>query len=75
MIAWVPPFKKSRTVKPRLLFSQSPPKVRSKSPKLLRVIGSLTGPRRARPRNALTDVATPVMARTPLGISSMYTPG
>jgi hypothetical protein len=33
------------------------------------------GPRGARPTNAQIDVATPVIVRTPLGISSMYTPG
>ena len=30
----------------------------------------LTGPRKVRPMNAVTDVATPVIVRTPLGISS-----
>jgi hypothetical protein len=39
------------------------------------ITGSLTGPLRARPTNAVVDVLTPVMVRTPLGISSMYTPG
>src|SRR5208283_3105971 len=37
--------------------------------------GLFTGPDNARPRNAVMDVATPVMVRTPLGISSIYTPG
>jgi hypothetical protein len=45
--------------------------MRSKSPKLKIVVGSLTGPREARPRNAVMEVATPVMVRTPLAISSM----
>jgi hypothetical protein len=35
------------------------------------VIGSLIGPLSARPMNAAMEVATPVMVRTPLGISSM----
>jgi len=34
-------------------------------------IGSSTGPRRARPRNAVMEVATPVMVRTSLLTSSM----
>lgn len=33
--------------------------------------GSSTGPREARPTNAATAVATPVMVRLPLGISWM----
>src|SRR5882762_4779480 len=33
------------------------------------------GPRAARPMKAVMEVATPVIVRTPLGISSMYTPG
>src|SRR5262245_58502597 len=37
--------------------------------------GSSTGPRAARPMKAVIDVATPVIVRTPLGTSSMYTPG
>jgi hypothetical protein len=35
------------------------------------VVGSLTGPRAARPRKAVMEVATPVIVRTPLGISSI----
>jgi hypothetical protein len=54
-----------------VLSTQSPPNVRSKSPKLLMVAGSFTRPRSARPMNAVIDVATPVIVRTPLGISSM----
>src|SRR6266481_6294385 len=34
-----------------------------------------SGPRKARPTNAVIEVATPVIVRTPLGISSIYTPG
>ena len=34
-------------------------------------IASSTGPRSARPTNAVIDVATPVIGRTPLGTSSM----
>src|SRR5262245_10063195 len=37
--------------------------------------GRPAGPRSARPTNAATAVATPVMVRLPLGISWMYTPG
>jgi hypothetical protein len=33
--------------------------------------GSFTGPDCARPMNAVIDVATPVIVRTPLGISSI----
>jgi hypothetical protein len=33
--------------------------------------GSLTGPRGATPTKAVIEVGTPVMVRTPLGISSM----
>jgi hypothetical protein len=33
------------------------------------------GPRLKYPRKAVLDVLTPVMVRTPLGISSIYTPG
>ena len=47
------------------------PKVRSKSPNPLTIVASSSGPRGARPMNAAIDVATPVMVRTPLGISSM----
>src|SRR6266851_5435850 len=39
------------------------------------VIALFTGPRKARPMNAVMDVATPVIVCTPLGSSSMYTPG
>jgi hypothetical protein len=39
------------------------------------VTGLSTGPRAARPTNAVIDVATPVIARLPLGISLTYTPG
>jgi hypothetical protein len=39
------------------------------------VTGVFTGPRRARPTNAVIDVATPMIVRTPLGTSSTYTPG
>jgi hypothetical protein len=35
------------------------------------VTGSLSGPRLVRPTKAVIEVATPVMVRTPLGISSM----
>ena len=37
--------------------------------------GSFSGPRRVRPTKAVIEVATPTMVRTPLGISSIYTPG
>src|SRR5689334_8962168 len=33
------------------------------------------GPRAKKSMNAATEVATPMMVRTPLGTSSMYTPG
>src|SRR5947209_5522440 len=36
---------------------------------------SPTGPWAAQPMKAPIEVATPVMVRTPLGSSSMYTPG
>ena len=72
MIAVPPPLrKKSRTAKPSLLGRQRPPNTRSKSPKLVTVIGSSTGPRGAAPTKAVIDVATPTMVRTPLGTSSM----
>jgi hypothetical protein len=58
-----------------VLPGHSPPNVRSKSPKLLIVIAPSVGPRKARPVKAVIDVATPVMVRTPLGISLMHTPG
>jgi hypothetical protein len=48
-----------------------PPSLRSKSAKLVSTIGSSVAPRAARPTNAVTEVDTPVMVRTPLGISSM----
>jgi hypothetical protein len=35
----------------------------------------LIGPREKNPMNAAIDVATPVIGRTPLGTSSIYTPG
>src|SRR6476646_2660008 len=76
MTAWLPPFrKKSRTAKPSALGSHSPPNVFSKSLNELIVTAPFTGPRRARPMNAVIDVATPVIVLTPLGISSTYTPG
>jgi len=34
------------------------------------VTGVFVGPRSARPMNAVIEVATPVIVRTPLGISS-----
>ena len=72
MVAWVPPFrKKSCTAKLMGLLIHRPPNVRSKSLKLLTVVGVLTGPRNARPTKAVMKVATPVMARTPLGIPWM----
>jgi hypothetical protein len=37
--------------------------------------GWFTGPCSARPMKAVIEVATPVIVRTPLGTSSMYTPG
>jgi hypothetical protein len=58
-----------------VLQAQRPPNTRSKSLKLLIVTGSSVGPRWARPMNAVIEVATPVIVRTPLGISLMYTPG
>src|SRR5215813_99194 len=58
-----------------VLLLHSPPNLRSKSPKFVISTGSLMGPMRARPTNAAIDVATPVIVRTPLGISSIYTPG
>jgi hypothetical protein len=76
MIAWLPPLlKKSKTAKPSLLSFHRPPKMRSKSPNPLMVTGLFTGPFRARPMKAVMEVATPVIVRTPLGISSTYTPG
>src|SRR2546425_13229793 len=75
-MAWLPPLmKKSRTAKPRGLSTHRPPNSFSKSPKLLIVAAPFVDPRRARPMNAVIEVATAVMVRTPLGISSMYTPG
>jgi hypothetical protein len=75
-MACEPPLaKKSRTAKPRLLCTHSGPKTRSKSALLFSTVGSFTGPRRARPMNAVIEVATPVMVCTPLGTSSTYTPG
>ncbi|WP_210297448.1 hypothetical protein [Bradyrhizobium sp. 2S1] len=74
MMACVPPLrKKSRTAYPSALPIHSPPKMRSKSPKLLIVVDSSVGPRSARPTNAAIDVPTPVMVMvcTPLGTSSM----
>jgi len=47
----------------------------SYSPKLVISVGVSTGPFGARPTNAVVDVETPVIVRTPLGISSIYTPG
>ena len=44
--------------------------MRSKSAYDVIVVAASTGPRSARPTNAVTDVATPVIGRTPLGISS-----
>src|SRR5450755_1626295 len=71
IMAWLPPFrKKSRTENPRWESFDKPPKVRSKSAKLLIVVGSLAGPRSASPTNAAIEVATPVIVWTPLAISS-----
>ena len=70
-MATLPPLaKKSRTAYPRGIAAFSPPKVRSKSPKLVNVTAWSTGPRTALPRKAVIDVATPVIVRTPLGSSS-----
>jgi len=49
--------------------------LRSKSPKLVIVTGTLVGPFAARPIKAVMEVATAAIVRTPLGISSTYTPG
>jgi hypothetical protein len=54
-----------------MLSAQRPPKTRPKSSMLSMTVGSSIGPRRARPTNAATEVATPVMVRTPLATSSM----
>jgi len=54
-----------------LLSSHSPPKIRSKSPYDVIVTAWSTGPRSARPMNAVIDVATPVIGLTALGTSSM----
>jgi hypothetical protein len=54
-----------------VLFAERPPKVRVNSGKLWTVVGTLTGPRVAYPTKPVTDVATPVIVRTPLGTSSM----
>jgi hypothetical protein len=71
MMAWLPPFrKKSCTAKPTLCPIASPPNVLWKSAKPFIVSGVLTGPREVRPTNAAMDVATPVIVRTPLLISS-----
>jgi hypothetical protein len=53
------------------LESNKPPKILSYSPKLAIWVGVSTGPFSARPTNAVVDVETPVIVRTPLGISSM----
>jgi hypothetical protein len=75
-MARLPPLtKKSRTAYPSVMVRARPPKTRSKSAKLVMVTARFTGPREALPMNAVIDVATPVMVRTPLGISSTYTPG
>jgi hypothetical protein len=52
------------------LVSASPPNSLSKSPKLKMRTASFRRPRGNEPTNAVIDVATPVMVRTPLGISS-----
>jgi hypothetical protein len=44
--------------------------LRSKSPKLVIVVACSTGPRRAVPTKAVTEVATPAIVRTPLDSSS-----
>ena len=62
--------KKSRTEKPSAESFQSPPYSRSKSAKLVTVTGRSVAPRAARPTKAVTEVATPVIVRTPLGTSS-----
>src|SRR5262249_38246665 len=49
--------------------------MRENSAKLCTRVATLTGPRWARPMNAVIEVATPVMVRTPLGISTTWTPG
>ena len=70
MIATPPPLrKKLRTAKLSGLRGHSPPKTRSNSVKPLTVFGSFSGPHRVGPRKAVIEVATPVIARTPLGIS------
>ncbi len=46
-----------------------------RSAKLVNRSARLVGPRGAHPINSVIDVATPVIVRTPLGSSSIYTPG
>jgi hypothetical protein len=76
MTAWLPPLaKKCETAYPSSDWSQSPPQVRSKSAHVKQVIGRVVDPRMVRPTKAVTEVATPVIVRTPLGSSSTYTPG
>ena len=75
-----PPFRnKWYTAKDMGPSLHSPPKMRSYAAKLQMRTGLSasvdTGPRRARPTNAVIDVATPVIVRAPLGTSSTYMPG
>jgi hypothetical protein len=67
-----PPFRKNCwTAKLIVLLSQSPPKARVNSAKLWTSVGVFTGPRLAKPTNAVIEVATPVIGWTPLGTSSI----
>jgi hypothetical protein len=70
MMAIPPPLrKKLRTAKLRGLRGHSPPKMRSKSVNPFTTFGSFSGPQRVGPRKAVIEVGTPVIVRTPLGIS------
>ena len=72
MIALLPPLrKKSRTAKPSLLSIHRPPNCCSNSSKLKIVAGWFTGPRSARPRNAVVAVSTGTIVRTSLASSWM----
>src|SRR6266540_7170389 len=57
-----------------LLAIHRPPKMRSKSVKLRTSSAASSGPRHARPTNAVTDVGTPSIVCA-ARISSIYTPG